>query len=362
MRMCKSLRCAAHFPADVSFCPYCGEAQQWAIPAPATSKSRVDVNKHSERDRVTVAAPARAQTILLSESTVPTVLPASGADAAAEEVGSMDRFASRFPILTRHSTAWIVTVAIAILLSTGLGRTFRLIVPDAGYVAVTCDGRIASDLSILIDLPTQLEQSTRAEVLVRLSQLLDAEHADVRRVSLFSTMSPRGDVGTPLVSACISQTPLGSLFNVHGLDSRLKAQFIDKVSVSLADERSKSSVVPLTQVISDLSVSQYLRSPKNSLVVFSDLVDKSASFSLLECNDTQDAIRLYRSIRAGAVERPAFRNASIDLHVIPDRGIRPTTAQCRKKFWNWYFSDMEGLGTKVSMNYLPGGMHRKDKL
>ena len=366
MRMCKSLRCARHFPVDVSFCPYCGEAQQWTATAPVASKRRVDADRESGRDRDTVAAPAAAQAVVVPESAAVPVVPATErattAQAMPGRAGPTGSLASRFAAIPRRPTAWIVAVAMAVLLSAGSGRTVRLLVPDAGYVAVSCDSPIASELSILIDLPAHLAQSTSAEVLVRLSQQLDAGHAGVRRVSLFSTTPPHGDVGMPLVSTCISQAPLASLFGAHGLDPRLKAQFLEKVSARLAADESAPPPAPLTQVVSDLSVSQYLRSPKNTLMVFSALVDRSTGFSLLECSDTQDAIRLYRSTRAGAVERPAFRNASIDLNVIPDTGIRPATAQCRKRFWGWYFGDVEGLGTKVSMNYLPGRLRNKDKL
>jgi len=363
MRMCRNLLCARHFPTDVQFCPYCGEAQR-SLPALGSASSKGDA--------VATKAPTQNREIAhpLEEHDEGVTLPPGlttttgsiDVDAVSAQAGMMPLHTSRLALLATRPVVWMPVFAMVLLLLASSLYKLPKLIPDAAYETVSCDGTIASELSLLVDLPVQLEPSTKAELLVRVSQQLDAEHVGVQRVNLFSTAAVHGDASTPIFSACTSRAALASLFRLHGTDPHLKTQFADKVNTEMTVRRTVLPSSPLTQVVADLSVSQYLRAPQNTLVVFSDLVEKSNGLSLLECRDPQDAVRTYRAARAGGVERPTFKNVSVDLNVIPDTGIQPATGQCRKTFWNWYFGDVEGVNAHVTMNYLPGRQQKSTNL
>ena len=363
MRMCRNPQCERRFPIDVHFCPYCGEAQR-------TSPSRVGASRNvfvmgdsaRSQDQKTADASAREQDDEALSPALATVIGAVDVPSTSAHAGIVPLYTSRLTVLATRPVTWMLVVAIALLWLAPLQKKLSKVIPFAEYESVSCAGTIASELSVLVDLPAQLEPSTKAELLVRLSQQLDAEHVGVQRMNLFSTAPEHGDAATPIFSACTSRAALASLFRLHGLDPRLKSHFVDNVKVAMIARGTAAAPSGITQVVADLSVSQYLRAPQNTLVVFSDLIEKSDGISLLKCRDPQDAVRIYRAARAGGVERPAFKNVSVDLNVIPDAGIAPSTGQCRKSFWNWYFGDAEGENAHVKMNYLPGRQMKNTKL
>ncbi|MYM40583.1 hypothetical protein [Duganella qianjiadongensis] len=349
IRLCLNSACARQLFSRLPYCPYCGTIQQ------TTTAARSDAVAPPAGG---VDTPAAASTELASSGTRP--VPRPGQSTAAQlapplapqtPIEQPARAGAR-PLAApaRWLAAALVLLAAAIYLAAPAW-------PETGYVAVACDAPAASELTILLDLPAPLEPSTRAEVLVRLSRALDAEQSGVRRISVFSTRARHGDVATPVVSACAAPTMLGSLLGARGLAPQLKAQLLGKIESQLAVQDSAAA---LTQVVADLSVSQYLRAPQNTLLVFSDLIDKSARFNLFSCDNSQDVIHHYRASHAGAVERPAFRNTAVDLNAVPDPGISPATARCRKAFWQWYFSDAEGPGAQLAMNFLPGRLKKKN--
>lgn len=348
--LCLNRECSRQLFSRVPYCPYCGAIQE--------------IKKTARTD--SVAAPTSRISTPVAESpgpasTDPAQVLSAGQNPADQPAPPLPPATAILPTTPARGrplpARWLALALAALVL---LAAAIHLAVPawpEAGYVAVTCDAPAASELSILLDLPTQLEPSTRAEVLVRLTQALDAEHGGVRRISVFSTRARHGDVATPVVSACAAPTMLGSLLGAHGLAPQLKSQILGKIESQLAVQESATA---LTQVVADLSVSQYLRAPQNTLLVFSDLIDKSARFNLLSCDNSQDVIHNYRASHAGAVQRPAFRNTAVDLNAVPDLGIGPATARCRKAFWQWYFSDAEGQGAQLTMNFLPGRLKKKN--
>jgi hypothetical protein len=361
MRMCRNRHCERRFPSDVDFCPYCGEAQRTPPSrGGASPNARVIQDGAPTQDRKTADASTGRDDASLSTVLAP-VLGAVDVSPAPAPADMVPMPGSRLAVLATRPVTWMLVVVIALLLLASLRDRLSKVLPSAEYQTVSCAGTIASELSVLVDLPARLEPSTKAELLARLSQQLDAGHVGVQRMNLFSTASEHGDAGTPIFSACTSRAALASLFRLHGVDPRLKSDFVDNVEAAMKARGTASPSSGITQVVADLSVSQYLRASQNTLVVFSDLVEKSNGISLLVCRDPQDAIRSYRAARAGGVERPAFKNVSVDLNVIPDAGIEPSTGQCRKTFWNWYFGDVEGENAHVTMNYLPGRQLKNTK-
>lgn len=219
------------------------------------------------------------------------------------------------------------------------------------YKAVPCDGPIDAELSVFVDLPRPVAASTGNEILARLSAQLDARHDGTRRINLFSTA---GQGATPLVSACSAPALFAGLLGRQGLDAQLRTRIMAAVNRELAAPRTTYGV--LSQLLSDASASQYTRSPRNTIVVFSSMNEQTAGFSLRECKTVQGTILHYRAARAGGVERPAFKDTSVMLNVVPGLGMDRESVRCRDQFWNWYFGDLDGKHAGLSRDYLPGSV------
>lgn len=364
--LCQNNQCSRKLFSQVHYCPFCGVEQkqerkrqkepvsEQSARTSAPHHQRSSVAHNGDQPQVTETATISGSSTGAATGDPVTLAPATSVAQTQSVANLATRRASILP-----PQRWIVGILAVILLLAGLVRLAGPDWPGPGYQSVACGSTIAAELTILIDLPAQLDPSTRAELFVRLTRALDTEHSGVRRISVFSTRSRQGDSATPIFSECSATTPLGSMLGAHGLAPQFKAAIIDKVEQQLTLQESAASVTALTQVVADLSVSQYLRAPENTFMVFSDLIDKSTNFNLLTCDNTQDMIRSYRATHAGAVERPAFRNTAVDLNVVPDMDIGPATARCRKAFWHWYFSDSEGESARLAMNFLPGRLKKK---
>jgi len=209
MRMCRNPQCERRFPIDVHFCPYCGEAQR-------TSPSRVGASRNvfvmgdsaRSQDQKTADASAREQDDEALSPALATVIGAVDVPSTSAHAGIVPLYTSRLTVLATRPVTWMLVVAIALLWLAPLQKKLSKVIPFAEYESVSCAGTIASELSVLVDLPAQLEPSTKAELLVRLSQQLDAEHVGVQRMNLFSTAPEHGDAATPIFSACTSRAAL----------------------------------------------------------------------------------------------------------------------------------------------------------
>ena len=112
---------------------------------------------------------------------------------------------------------------------------------------------------------------------------------------------------------------------------------------------------PIAQALTDISLSHYLRGRSNTLVVFSDLLEHTAQFSMYRCSSATDPVKAYRETRRGALERPSFRNTRIVVNLVPRFGYGVETLRCRDQFWPWFFGDSQGEQASVTFDYLPGG-------
>ncbi|WP_348700160.1 hypothetical protein [Duganella fentianensis] len=347
MRLCLNSVCSRRLFSPVPYCPYCGSSQQ------------IKSKAHTDTDAVPVSG---ERTPVASNGAVANTNTSPASSAVQSSAGELPPPSVPAAQAERDTPVRVLAapwrwLAVALALLAASFYLLRPHWPETGYAAVACDAPAATELTILLDLPAQLEPSTRAEVLVRLTQALDAEHRGVRRISVFSTRARQSDVAMPVVSACTAPTMLGALLGARGVAPQLKTHILGKVENQLA---LQDGAAALTQVVSDLSVSQYLRAPQNTLLIFSDLIDKSARFNLYSCDNSQDVIYNYRASHAGAVQRPVFSNTTVDLNALPDISISPATARCRKAFWQWYFSDSEGAGAQLTMHFLPGRLKKKN--
>jgi hypothetical protein len=228
--------------------------------------------------------------------------------------------------------------------------------PAYALAVVPCGDRVDSELTVLVDLPASLGESAQLEIRARLKRLIEVTHAGVRRTNIFATLHGPGDAGRPILSVCTARPALTWLLPLRRIDPHIQAAIMG--AVFNYGDPSEARHVPLSQVMSDISSSQFLRAPANKLVVISAMVEQSSGLNLRACEDVDETIRTYREARAGGVQRPVFRNTAIELDVVPDSGVTRAVATCRERFWNWYFGDAEGEGTHVSRDYLPGAANQ----
>lgn len=353
--LCLKVDCARNLAGTVRFCPYCGAAQQVArkpVPAPRISQPP---DKHIVERLASAPPPAETNSL-------PSQLPAEQSEALRSSLGQgatksasqeANQNSSRPVEAGNRSNRLLALMLLLLALVVGGGIVQRTMPSLAyGLTVVPCGDQIDSELTVLVDMPGKLSESARLEMQARLKRHVEGAHAGVRRANVFATWPKPGDVGRPLLSMCTARSPLAWLLPLRRIDPQIKARFLEAVFTSKKPRDSQH--VTLTQVVSDISSSQFLRAPANKLVVFSTMTEQSPGFSLLACHDVDETIRTYREARAGGVQRPAFRNTWIELDVVPDVGVTRAVASCRERFWNWYFGDFEGEGGHLSRDYLPG--------
>lgn len=249
---------------------------------------------------------------------------------------------------------WFAVLTAAVLLTVYMAMGVQHPATSSiDHAAESCLATIDAELAFFVDVPGAVDASTMGEILARLGEQLDAPYTGLRRVSLFSSRR-RG--ATPLIAVCTRPPLFASLLGRQGTDPALRARLVGVVRAELEQQTEPTTGQTLTQVLADVSVSKYSRSPMNTLVIFSGLRETWPSFDPRRCEGVQAAIAAYRRARAGGVERPAFKSATIHLNVIPEPGAGPDVARCRRAFWNWYFGDVDGKSVGVSWDYLPGSM------
>jgi hypothetical protein len=143
--------------------------------------------------------------------------------------------------------------------------------------------------------------------------------------------------------------------SVRLIRQRYSETFARPIDSVLNKIRGTGKRSPIAEALLDVSLSHYLAAPRNTIVVFSDLLENTDRFSMYNCSSPEHAISAFRESRGGGRPRPAFRNTKIYLNIIPRMDYRPEVWHCRDVFWAWFFGDDTGEGAGVSTSYLPGG-------
>jgi hypothetical protein len=349
--LCRSARCARHLGGPVVFCPFCGSSQRAVPLSRHTSSEPVQAQQNAP------LTPQPADVPQTPDLHAPVdQCPVHGLDESVTAHGVGTGAGIRSPAGWRqifHGWMWFAVLAAAVLLiltATGVNSPAT---SGVARTAESCDGAIESELAFFVDIPGAVAESTTSETLVRLGEELDAPFTGVRRISLFSTRH-RG--ATPLIAVCTRPRFFSALLGRHGTDAALRSRIVGAVHAELGRHAVPGGSQTLTQLLTDVSVSTYGRSPMNTLVIFSGLRETWPGFDPHHCGGVQAAVAAYRTVRAGGVERPAFKNVAIHLNVIPEPGAGLDVARCRRGVWNWYFGDVDGKSEGVSWDYLPGSM------
>lgn len=220
----------------------------------------------------------------------------------------------------------------------------------------SCPADIIRATAIVIDRSDDTPSQTLDEIVARTKRFVTEGAQQGELVSLFEISGASRTALKPVFSACVPQRDGSDLTeNRRKIQRQFAERFTKPLDAALAGTPVKSDSSPISEAVSDLSASEFLGAPTNRLIIFSDMLQNSDNASLYGCTSAKAAIAGFRSHRAGAIERPTFRNTAIELHVIPREGIGAETVRCRDGFWAWFFGDDDGVDAGLTMKMLPGG-------
>jgi hypothetical protein len=244
-----------------------------------------------------------------------------------------------------------VFVGLAILVFYNISLSSRA-KPDAR----SCIAPIAKRTVFVVDQSDSIASQTSSEILRRIRKVVSADVSSNELVTIFQITDGSRTHLEPIFSKCKPEQGGNELTdNVRLIQKRFVEEFDKPLETALAASPPKSENSPIGEVLIDVSLSDYLRGETNRLVIFSDLMQNSGNASLYRCGDSRQAIAEFRNRRAGAVERPTFKNTNIALNFIPREGIGHEALRCRTGFWAWFFGDNEGSNASLTPDYLPGG-------
>lgn len=232
---------------------------------------------------------------------------------------------------------------------------FRATRPADAQCVHGCCGPIPVSSVILLDHTDTTTQQTKDEIVSRASAHVDSL-PEKARVTVFAITEQSKANLKPLFSACVPPRDGSQLTSdPKQIRKAYEEKFQEPLKKSLRADIQKSGQTPLAQVITDISLSQYLGAPVNHLLVFSDMLEHTAAFSLYSCASSSQAIVDFRKARRGAQERPRFLNTSLMINLVPRYAISDEALRCRDGFWNWFFGDNRGPQAAMQVEFLPGG-------
>jgi hypothetical protein len=245
----------------------------------------------------------------------------------------------------------LVVVIAGLLIAYNLSLSSRA-KPDA----LNCISPVTKKSVFVIDQSDSIPGQTSIEILRRIRNAITSDVSANELVTIIQITDGSRTHLEPIFSKCKPAEDGNELTdNVRQIRKRFADEFEKPLEAALATATPKSSTSPIGEVLIDLSLSDYLRGVTNRLFVFSDLMQNSANTSLYRCSDSKQAIAEFKARRAGAVERPTFKNTAISLNFIPREGIGREAVRCRTGYWSWFFGDNEGPNASLTPDYLPGG-------
>jgi len=225
-----------------------------------------------------------------------------------------------------------------------------------------CDPNIKSKTVILLDHSETVSAQTADAIVERAWKHIEEHVPAGELVSIYEVTKLSKTNLRPLFEACKPRSE-GSQYieNVKRI-TRDFVNFKNKLKDDLSapiKETKEPAESPIAQALIDLSLDdKHFRSVDSTkLLIFSDFLEYTPKFSLYSCTNGKQAIQSFRNSRIGAVERPTFKHAEIQLHVIPRTISSKISLQCRDEFWLWFFGDNQGPcknKTCLSRDDLPG--------
>lgn len=191
---------------------------------------------------------------------------------------------------------------------------------------------------------------TTGEIVNRIQALFDT----VRSGERFALFDTRADA--PIFEACFSSLDLANSSTERQQVNDTVLQAVSREATPLPGSPALSANSPrqkISQKITDLSLTAYLRANDNSLYLISDLLEGNPAIFESLCEPAVRATDNFRLARRGGMEQPAFLNTHIYLHLVPRQDIDPRSLNCRDKYWRWLLANTSGAGAGVSIEYLP---------
>lgn len=326
-RHCISSSCELPLFARVTYCPFCGSRQQREIPtAPADSTPEPEAPRETVTgstpelptltDQVEIAAPASLSTMESSATTSTS---------------------------QKSKTWWVVGTAFFAAIAVAVAFHFH-----TSSVAAQC---VTPSRNVLVVLDFSGQPSlTIGEIVDRIQALFDKTR-DGERFALFDTRADR-----PIFEACSSPLALPTRAEVR---DQLTETILHAITMNAAPRLeslpnlTESPRQKISQKITDLSLTAYMRANENSLHLVSDLLEGNPAFFETLCEPAARATENFRLARRGGMEQAEFLNTHVYLHLVPRQDIAARSLNCRDKYWRWLLANTSGTGAGVSIEYLP---------
>jgi hypothetical protein len=258
----------------------------------------------------------------------------------------------------------ILIVAVVSVVVALMGVRFSLSQNDKAD-ARNCVGKPTRSTVILIDKTDAIASQTQSEIESRIMAHVNERVETNELVSVFTVSQLSKNNLTPALTLCRPQDK-GNVTHedVRGIQVRYQKNFIEPLKKVVSTQAESSPQSPIAQAITDLTLSGYLRSETNTLMIFSDMIEHvPGRYSMFSCSNPNEAIQVYKQSASGAERRPDFKNVKIHLNIIPRDDLKRSAVECRDKFWSWFFTSHSDTAAPrhsgVVLDYLPGGILKK---
>ena len=226
-----------------------------------------------------------------------------------------------------------------------------------------CVGTVTANTVIVIDLSEQMSDQTRNEIVARAMSHIRDRVAVNERVSVFTISDLSRRSLKPVESRCRPPSDANRLTeNAEMVRKAFIQNFEKPIRQALAVPPGESKESPIAQALTDISLSHYLRAERNTLLVFSDMLENTSKYSLYGCTVPAETVARYRESRRGAQERPEFHNTQVFLNLVPRLDQPKGALKCRDQLWPWFFGDNKGATANLTVDYLPGGATTDPKI
>jgi hypothetical protein len=221
--------------------------------------------------------------------------------------------------------------------------------------ASNCLGTPDTNTVLVVDRSEGISTQTLDEIRSRALAFIVDSTVENERITVFAVNDSSKDSLVPLISLCrppVSGSQLTQ--NVQSIQKQFRDKFKAPMDSALQLKPGNSPESPIAQALIDISRTRFLRGRRNTLLVFSDMLENTKAFSLYGCQTPKDVVARFRKSRLGGVERPSFVNTKVILNLIPRSTRTPTALECRDSLWVWFFGDDSGPDAGVTLDYLPG--------
>jgi hypothetical protein len=223
--------------------------------------------------------------------------------------------------------------------------------------AANCVGSPDINTVLVVDRSQGISTQTLDEIRRRALSFVVDSTTENERISVFTVSELSKNALVPLISLC--RPPVSgnaAIENVQSIQKQFRDKFEAPMGAALQLEPDSSPESPIAQALIDISLTKFLKGKRNTLLVYSDMLENTKAFSLYGCQAPKEVVARFKQSRLGAVERPTFVNTRVVLNLIPRSTHNATALECRDSLWVWFFGDNKGSDAAVILDYLPGAL------